>query len=376
MAGALSRLTNLVQYAGSLLPKEIIEVAEALEVLFGKTLARGFLSRNLKEEDLQDAALVEKIQKSAVRENLRKVYADWKESKKPMPKHRLTSGSDCGATPERQPVCVAESIKKSEVDIHRQLDVEAVRALREQHAVELQHAVGQLKTVEAELSSTKEELKSSRDKVEELTQAHENLVVELTQVRGEIKRKDAELHHVRSDLDARNVEVQALKGRLAQAEQASIATKCLLEEKETSLRQKEAFLPSEVSAWAALLFQDRQPEASDLAVFYSCASMLGMIGREGREFLNRFKRFDRELFLAYEDDKDILGYWRKRYQTFLNQELQSYAVTWDLEGDTYDESIHLTNDSSGSTVTSVESAMVTARSNNSCKLRALVHTQK
>lgn len=379
MANALSELKREAVNA-HLTPKEMIPLAEALESVMGEAFARGYLCRCLKEDDLL-APLDEKIIWGSCRENLRSIYADWRSSPKPLPKHRLTENAGSVVTQERKPARISETLNgksdaKTSAESHLESEADDVRAHQEQLSAELRDANSQLESTRAELSLTRTELEMSRSMVADLTQVREKLASELTQVRDELAQQGNALQHVRSALDARTAEIQTLKDGLALTEQAFAEAKCVLEEKEACIRQKESFLPPNVSAWAALLFQDRIPELVDLAVFYSCASMLGMTDREGREFLNRFKRFDRELFLTYMDDKERLGYWRMRYQTLLNQELQAFAIKWDLDGDVYDDSIHLTHDSSGSTVTSVESALVTAKSNNSCKLRALVHTQK
>ena len=160
-----------------------------------------------------------------------------------------------------------------------------------------------------------------------------------------------------------NVELRAKleseKVRLDDAARFAAELKAEKAKAEERLSVFSAVFPDEVAILGEKFSKALSTDVGSRRVIYLYLAMISAESVERSPFGYRFKLFDDELYLLLKKDPKKLKQCREMFAEDLNPRLASLRVTWDLVGETFDETKFTTTDSSGTVVAEVISAMIT-----------------
>jgi hypothetical protein len=213
-------------------------------------------------------------------------------------------------------------------------------------------------------NSARVELVQKLDKVNEKLKAAIEAKIKAEAASDAAKKECAD---VRTELDV-------AKKKLDEAVRTVTELKDENAKKDVMINSLKVAFPEQIISLANKLTKAMPPTVGARRVIYLYLGVITADPIDEAAFGNRFKLFDDELYLLFKDDPARLKQARDMFAADLNPRLTSRQVTWNLLGWTFNEREFYSEDSFGTEVIEVISALIT-KSDGSVVRKAKVKTE-
>lgn len=177
----------------------------------------------------------------------------------------------------------------------------------------------------------------------------------------ELNRVRSENDGLRADVERANKALELAESKRTAAEQAAEEQKAAKLKVEIQLHQIDMTFPRELVALCQRFAKILPSSDSSSRILYLYLALVAAEPIEGSRFVARFDLFDKELYRLLKDEAKRLQEVRAQFAEDLNARLLATWVTWNLLNESYDEKKFKTNDSTGTRVQEVVSALIMKR---------------
>lgn len=194
-----------------------------------------------------------------------------------------------------------------------------------------------------------------RQALEKELDFQKSLTVDL---RRKVEEQDSQLERKKQDVSDLELLIKDLAMQLEATKQNAVQAEAKANKVREQLDECSALLPADWRDLDARLALDGEDPVRRRSVFLACAVFLDGLSADERQFTSAFRMLDEKISAAYGDDADGLTHKRELVQSLLNAQGMRYSVRWDLLGELYDSSVHMTDSRRGTQITKVLRAQV------------------
>ena len=209
----------------------------------------------------------------------------------------------------------------------------------------------EMKKVRSSLAKSEEQRKA----LEKELDCQKGLVDDLQR---KVQERDSQLERKAQDVFNLELVTKDLAMQLEATKQNAVLAEAKTNKIREQLDECLALLPADWRELDARLALEGEDPVRRRSVFLACAVFLDGLPVDGRQFISAFRALDEKISAAYGDDADGLKHKRELVQSLLNAQGMRYSVRWDLLGELYDSSVHMTDSQRGTQITKVLRAQV------------------